>query len=122
MRDESDNGVRATAVTALGSIRNQPMRRRVIIGAGVIVGLVIATVHWVGFLLAGLVIGFTAATPKSALAWSVGTWVIATGIFLGYARWHDQLAAVTGLGEVTVIALAIPLALVLLGSAVRVVT
>lgn len=121
----SVDGVRAS-LRGLGAsvraVRSRPRRRAALGTAGVVLGLLVALVHWGGFLLAGLVIGIVAGRPREAGGGALVVGAFVTVTFLGYARWHDQLDALLGLGELTVVSLAIPFALLLLGASVRLVT
>lgn len=98
------------------------MRRFPAAVAGALLGLAIALVHWAGFIIAGIAIGLVAATLRGAVIGSAAIGLVASTTFLGYAWYHGQLEAVLALGELTAIAVAVPVGLAIVGGLVRGVT
>lgn len=108
--------------TALAGIRTNPQLQVTLIVIGVLVGFAVALAHWVGFVLAGAAIGLVTRTLGQAIVVAMVAGGIAIVTFLGHAWWHDQLLVVLSFGELTIIAVLVPLVLIVFGSLVRGVT
>lgn len=108
--------------TALAVIRSRPRLQAIIIVIGVLVGFAVALAHWVGFVLAGVIVGLVARTLGQAIVLAMMAGGIAIVAFLAYAWWYDQLLVVLLLGELTVVAVLVPAVLTVFGSLVRGVT
>lgn len=111
--------IRNRVEETVDTIRTEPRLQLSVIVVGLIVALLLALFHWVGFLVAGMVLGVASTSVKQALVGVLGVWVIVISIFLGYAWWHDKLAIVLDLGELTLVSMVIPLGLVFIGSLLR---
>ncbi len=109
-------------VTRIALIRSTASLRLALVSVGILFGLSLALFHWVGFILAGFTIGLFAASVKEAMVAALFVWIVVLITFLGYATWYGQLDRVFSLGELTFLALILPLALIFLGAAVRTVT
>lgn len=106
----------------LAMIRAVPRLQLILVVLGVLVGAILALEHWLGFVFMGLVIGLVSRTLGQAIVTSFAVGAVAIVAFLGYAWRHDQLTVVLSLGELTLISVLIPVALIVLGSLVRGVT
>ncbi|MFW6449248.1 MAG: hypothetical protein ACOC0X_06875 [Halobacteriota archaeon] len=101
--------------------RDHPRYRWGIVLVGLGLGAAVALWHWIGFVLVGLGVAVAAPTRRWALVTAVGLGVLATVSFLGWLWWLGLLDAAIETGVLLGVAVAIPLALVLLGSAARLV-
>lgn len=69
-RPRSDSTTRPVerAESALASIRHDNTRRRIALVVAAAIGLVVASVHWLGLVLAGALVGLTRRTLRGAVA------------------------------------------------------
>lgn len=103
----------------LERVRRRPRVRGAATAAGVISGLAIALVHWLGFLVAGVTIGLFAPSLRQALGVGLGVGVVSVGFFLG-GLWLDGfLDPALAMGRLAAVAGTVPIALILTGAAIR---
>lgn len=105
--------------SAIATVREDRRWRALALVAAVALGLAVALVHWVGFLLAGVLIAAVAASLREALAVAALAGGIASLAFLGHLARHGQMDVAMETGVILVAALALPVVLTLLGAAVR---
>ncbi len=103
----------------LEAIRTEQRLQLSVLVGGLFIALLLALFHWIGFLVAGVVLGVASTSIKQALVGVLGVWILVISSFLGYAWWYDQLAIVLDLGELTLVSMVIPLGLVFIGSLLR---
>jgi hypothetical protein len=87
--------------------------------AGIVVGLTVAWVHWLGFVLGGALVGLAATDAKRALAAGLGFGLLAWGVFAGLLAANGALAGYFAMGRLLYLSVGIPVVGALLGSLVR---
>lgn len=103
----------------LDRVRRDDRARRLAIAGGFLVGLSVTSVHWVGLLLGGLLVGLPARRVRDALGFGLLLGILA---WLGFLAWLVVQGAATGfvgLGLFAWLSLAIALGLPVLGSLIR---
>lgn len=106
----TDTGAGAVVVDRLDEVRSERGGRVAALVAGVIVGVLLGTVHWVGILLGGAVAGLGQRTPllgvaAGALA-GLGIWLV----FLGTLQ--SDAAATAALASMPIIAVSFAVAVI----------
>ncbi|MFB6360746.1 MAG: hypothetical protein ABEH59_05430 [Halobacteriales archaeon] len=103
----------------LASIRADPRQRRLVIAGGLLVGLGLGALHWLGLVLGGALVALPARTIPRGLAHglALGMVGLATAGLLLAA--NGALEAALSTGSIGGIAAGIGLAAPLLGAAVR---
>ncbi|MFP4590682.1 MAG: hypothetical protein ACLFMX_01550 [Halobacteriales archaeon] len=102
-------------------LRRRPRHRGSVVVAAFAVGAALALVHWLGYVVVGLGIAVAAPSPRWALRTAVVAGALASVTFIGWLWYQGALEAAIGTGILLAAAGAIPLALVLLGAAARLV-
>ncbi len=103
----------------LEAVRSDPTRRRVATAAGVTVGLAAAWVHWIGFLLGGMLVGLAAVSLRRALAAGVAFGLVGWGVFVLLMAGDGLAGKLFATGSVVALTVAIPLAGGAVGSLAR---
>ncbi|SDJ39986.1 hypothetical protein SAMN05216226_10326 [Halovenus aranensis] len=84
-----------------------------------ILGLVLATIHWVGLVLGGAFVGVLATTLKRALLSGAGFGILVVVVWAGLLRFVGSFGDVTAMNEIALLPVGIALGLALLGSTLR---
>lgn len=100
-------------------IRETPRRRRLVAVAAVLVGLALATVHWLGLVAGGALVALVARTPARGLVAGFGFGVVVLAVFLAGPLLAGRLGRTLGAGLPAVLAVVAPLALGTLGGLAR---
>jgi hypothetical protein len=90
-----------------------------VIAAGVLLGLGLGSLHWLGLVIGGAVVALPARTVPRGLAYGLALGVLGLGVFAGLLAWQGALWPALSTGMVGGIAVAIGLVAPLLGSLVR---
>jgi asparagine N-glycosylation enzyme membrane subunit Stt3 len=103
----------------LREVRTNRRERWYALVAAAVVGLAAAWVHWYGFVLGGALVGLVSKNLKRGLLAGLGFGLLAWVVFTALLASHGALGAYLGMGQVTALSAAIPVAGSLLGSLVR---
>lgn len=103
----------------LTALRSDPRQRRLVVVAGVLLGLGLGSLHWVGLVIGGAVVALPARTIPRGLGHGLALGVLELMVFAGLLAWQGALGPMSSTGVVGAITVAIALALPLLGSLVR---
>lgn len=103
----------------LATLRADGAQRRLVILGGVLIGLGLGSLHWVGLVLGGVVVALPARTIPRGLAYGLGLGVLEMVVFASLLAWQGALGPALTTGVVGGIAVAIGLAAPVLGSLVR---
>jgi hypothetical protein len=94
------------------------VRRLTTLGA-IVIGLGLASVHWLGFLAGGVLVSLPALSARRGLLSGLGFGVLATAWFLAAAALAGTLSAVLGTGLPAVLAISTPPLLASVGALAR---
>lgn len=108
-----------TAGAWLGRIRETRTHRWTGILLGMFVGVVLASVHWGGFLVGGALVGMVSRDLPRAIVAGVGFGLVSLGVWIAFLWRAGAIDAAFGMGQFSLIAVGIPLGLSILGSLVR---
>lgn len=103
----------------LTEVRTNRRERWVTLATVAAIGLAAAWVHWYGFVLGGALVGLVSKNVERGLLAGLGFGVLAWVVFAGLLASHGALVAYLGMGQITGVSAAIPVAGSLLGSLVR---
>lgn len=101
------------------AIRADRGRRRIAVLAAGAFGVALASLHWLGIVAAGGLVGIFAPTWKRALVWGVGVGGVIVAVFLGQVVVTGTLGRVLAAGKPVVVALVVPVIAAPLGALVR---
>ncbi|MEF8812913.1 MAG: hypothetical protein V5A55_03735 [Halovenus sp.] len=100
-------------------LRETPRYHWLVVVGACLVGLVAATLHWLGLVLGGALVGLFAASLRRALLAGLGFGVLVLAVWGGLFGLSGTFGAATATGEFAWLAVAMGLGLALLGSLVR---
>lgn len=100
-------------------VREAPRLRHLATIFGALLGLGLATLHWVGLIAGGILVGLPARAPRWALLRGVLFGILAVVVFLGAALLAGTVDRVFETGLPAIVAISIPIVLGLLGSLAR---
>lgn len=103
----------------LHAIRADRGRRRIAVLAAGALGVGLASVHWLGIVAAGALVGVFAPTPRRALLWGLAIGVVVLSTFFVQAYAAGTLDRVTAAGQPFLVAVITPLVGAPLGALVR---
>ena len=103
----------------LGRVRTDPSIHWIALLIATTVGVALATVHWLGLVAAGALVGLVATSLRRALLAGAGVGILAIVVWFARHAVAGSLGDVLATGEFVLIAVAIGLAGPLLGSLVR---
>lgn len=106
-------------VAALASLRANPTRRRSAAVVGAAVGLAVAQVHWLGFLLGGALVGLAAPTLRRALAHGLAFGLLGLALFVAVLAGAGALGSYVATGQLFYVGAAVPVVGGLVGSLAR---
>jgi len=110
---------RASRHIPLAPVRADPRHHWLWLVSGSVVGLVLASVHPLGLVVGGALVGLAAADLFRAVLSGIGFGVLAVLAWLGSLWWAGGLGRVLAMGELALLAVAIALGLSVLGSLAR---
>ena len=105
--------------TRLTAVRADPQTRWLTTLAAVSVGLAVAQGHWLGLVVGGALTALPQSSGWRGLAAGVGSGVAAWLVFLAGLWWAGVVGLYPAMGQVTLVAAAIPVVCGLLGGLVR---
>lgn len=108
-----------TARNPLDRIRTEPAAQWIAYLVAIVAGLGLATVHWLGLVAAGALVGLVATSLKRALMAGFGFGVVALAFWFIRLAVEGTLGEVLATGEFVVIAVVIGIVGPLFGSLVR---
>lgn len=103
----------------LATLRQDARRRLFVTVAGVAVGLAVAFVHWIGFVVGGALVALAQRTMPRGVAAGVGFGVLAWLVFLATLGSASAVDTYLQMGKIFVVSSAIPIGGGLLGSLIR---
>jgi hypothetical protein len=104
---------------AIEDLREGGYRRWGLALTGAAIGLVVATIHWIGFLVGGALIAFPQRSIARGVLAGTAFGVVTWGVFVATLAFDRTAAAYLGMGQVVLVSAAIPLVAAFLGSLVR---
>jgi hypothetical protein len=121
---ESGDGERGTGAdgTLLGHLfatERDPRRRRALTGGGLAVGLLLATVHWVGLFLGGALVGLAQPTLRRAVLAGLGFGAATLVVAAVSVAAAGTLGGVLGTWPLVAVGAAVPLVAGPLGALTR---
>jgi len=108
-----------TVLSWLDRVRADRDRRRAAILVGAGVGLAVAQLHWAGLLLGGVLVGLASRDLPRALLSGLAFGVGALVVFLGGLAIAGTLSPALAMGQLTSLAVGLPIAAGLVGSLAR---
>jgi hypothetical protein len=96
-----------TVERRLAALRAAGGRRRLVQLAGAVAGLGLATLHWSGFLLAGVLVGLAASTPGRGVLAGLGVGLFGWLLWAGWLLASGSLSAYLGAGQPLAVSLLI---------------
>jgi hypothetical protein len=103
----------------LDRLRDSPRRRAVVTVVGIVVGLVAALAHWLGFVLGGALVALPQVSIRRGLAAGLGFGVFAWFVFLTSLGTAGAFDTYVQMGPIIAISTATPILGGLLGSLLR---
>lgn len=110
---------RRTPTDRLSALRADDRQRRMVIAAGVLLGLGLGSLHWLGLVVGGAVVALPARTVPHGLGYGLALGVLELVVFAGLLAWQGALGPALSTGMVGGIAVAIGFGAPFLGSLVR---
>ena len=104
---------------AIEDLRERGQRRWGLALTGAAIGLAVATIHWIGFLVGGALIAFPQRSITRGIIAGTAFGVVAWGSFVATLALDRTAAAYLGMGQVVLVSAAIPIVAAVLGSLVR---
>jgi hypothetical protein len=100
-------------------VRDHGPRRWAVGLAGAVVGVALATTHWLGFLVGGALVAVPQRTIPRGVVAGTAFGVVVWSAFLVTLALDGTAAAYVGMGQLFYLSLAIPVVAAFLGSLVR---
>lgn len=109
----------STITDRLGRLRTNPFRRRLVTLAAVVLGLLVAQLHWLGLVVGGALVSLPQSSFGRGVAAGLGFGAVAWGAFL-VGLWSAGVAGLyPQMGQVAAVVAGISLACGLLGGLAR---
>lgn len=108
-----------SAAEPLERVRGDGFAHWLALVVATVAGLALASVHWLGLVAGGALVGLVATTLKRAVLAGLGFGVFAVVAWLGLAVAGGAFAAVTATGQFVALTAAIGVVMPVLGSLVR---
>lgn len=108
-----------TPADRLSRLRENDRQRAMVALGGLLIGLGLGSLHWLGLVLGGAIVALPARTIPRGLAAGLGLGVVGLVVFAGLLAWQGALGAALTTGVVGGIAVIVGLAAPLLGALVR---
>ena len=106
-------------MSRLDDLRADPTQRVAFIAIGALVGLALAWFHWIGLLIGGALVSLPAMNLKRGVLTGLGFGVLILLVFGGLLALHGSLGRGVEMGQITALAVAIPLVLGAIGGLAR---
>lgn len=103
----------------LAALRANSHQRRMVVVGGVLLGLGLGSLHWLGLVLGGAIVALPARSIPRGLAAGLGLGVLGLLVFGGLLAVQGALEPAITTGRVGVISVVVGVAAPLLGSLVR---
>jgi len=107
------------SVAVLDRIRTEPRTHWIALVAAIVLGLAAATVHWIGLVLAGALVGLVSQSLRRALLAGFGFGVLAVLVWMGSLAWAGALGKVLNTGLFGLLSVGIGILVPTFGSLVR---
>lgn len=107
------------SAASIERIRTEPLVHWVALVVAVVVGLVAASLHWVGLVVGGAAVGLVTTSLKRALLAGLGFGTLAVLVWLGSLALAGALGEVLAMGLFAWLGMAIGIAGSVLGSLLR---
>jgi apolipoprotein N-acyltransferase len=117
--DEGTAGSLPTAVAGLRRVREESRPHWVGLALAVVVGLVVSTVHWLGLVLGGVLVGLVAASLPRALLSGLGFGLIVLLVWWLTLVLSGEVGKVAATGELAGLGVVMALVAPVLGSLAR---
>lgn len=111
--------VRSEVEAWLTALRDRDRQRRLVVLGGVLVGLGLGSMHWLGLVIGGALVALPARTVPRGLAHGLGLGALGLAVFAVLLAAQGGLTAAVTTGTVGALGLAIGLGAPLLGALVR---
>lgn len=108
-----------TVAGALDTVRETRRYRAIAIGTGVVVGLVVANVHWGGIVIGGMLVGIASRDLPRAVLAGVGFGLLVLGLWVLLLWNASALGRTVEMGEFVLLPVVMAIGLAVLGSVVR---
>lgn len=115
----TENRSETDGASRLANLRQDPRRRLLITVAGVVLGLAVALVHWIGFIIGGALVALPQRTVLHGVAAGVGFGVLAWLVFLATLARVGAVDTYLQMGQILVLSTLTPIVGALLGSLIR---
>lgn len=112
-------GPAAAARAQLRRVREESRPHWVALSAAIVVGLVLSTVHWLGLVVGGALVGLVAATLPRALLSALGFGLLVAAVWALLLALSGALGEVTATGRFAGLGLLVALVAPVFGSLVR---
>ncbi len=103
----------------LTQLRETPRYHWLALVVGCVVGLVAASLHWIGLVVGGALVGVVAANVRRAVLAGAGFGILVLLVWGALLWTAGTFGQATAMGDFTLLAVAIALGLPILGSLVR---
>lgn len=100
-------------------VRRDTDVRRLAMGIGALVGLLLASLHWLGFVVGGALVALAQPTLFRGLLAGLAFGVVAWLVFVAWLTLLGATGVYVGMGELLALSAAVPVVGGLLGSLVR---
>ena len=115
----TERSARAEVEERLTALRDRDRRRTLVVLGGVLLGLGLGSIHWLGLVLGGALVAMPARTVPRGLAHGLGLGVLGLAVFAGLLWTQGALAAALATGTIGAVSVGVGLGAPLLGAFVR---
>jgi hypothetical protein len=103
----------------LRQVRERPLYHWIAVLVSCLLGLILATVHWLGLVAGGALVGLVATTFKRAVLAGVGFGLLVLVVWAGLFVAGGAFGKVLAMGQITALGVAMGVVLPVLGSLLR---
>jgi hypothetical protein len=118
MTGDTESPVTAVA-TGLCRVREESKPHWVALVVAIVAGLALSTVHWLGLVVGGALVGLVAASLRRALLSGLGFGLLVVVVWVLVLVLSGALGKVTAMGEIAGLGVAVALVAPVFGSLVR---